>query len=301
MAVMVVAGRSKRSRVLGGRKRYGSANETVYGAMAITRDSIEFGQHTLGLIERQRPEPAAGFCQCEDNHNHNHNHSGSDARGATLENAMVLDDDDDDDDLEVIAIRPRQLPLNQRPIDEGGRFVTESILTAEEISGHQRQKVGGIFGFEQQPVESVVDEGPIDRESCMSTDGDFLIRNIKGGLKEVKSALKKLNTKPRGRKPKAAAAVEEKPEGGGKVKDGNAGVQVEDDVDEERMFLSPKHKKTRDVVYAESDKEGPDYEVYFDSDSDREPEVEPEDPFDDIWKECAVMARQVLLLNPSLD
>ena len=62
---------------------------------------------------------------------------------------------------------------------------------------------------------------------------------------------------------------------------------------EEHMVGSPRHKKTRELICVQSDEDEPDYEVRVDSDRDIVPTPEINDSLDDIWKECAVISRQV--------
>lgn len=102
-------------------------------------------------------------------------------------------------------------------------------------------------------------------------------------MKEVKFVFKNFKIKMWGRKLKVDGLGDKYVFG--KVKEGNV---EEDDVDE-CMFLLFCYKKIKDVVYAEFDEDEFDYEVYFNSDSDREFILELEDFFDDIWKECVIM------------
>jgi hypothetical protein len=68
---------------------------------------------------------------------------------------------------------------------------------------------------------------------------------VKGAAKEAKSALKSLKT---GKRTKAASAAAEEKLQPKMVKEG----VIVDDVDvDERMFLSPCHKKSGDVVYTD--------------------------------------------------
>jgi CRISPR/Cas system-associated protein Cas7 (RAMP superfamily) len=107
-------------------------------------------------------------------------------------------------------------------VDEGGLLSRdEGVLTAEDISGHQK----GIRAAEDEV--------------------ELAIKAVKGAAKEAKSALKSLKTGKRNKEASAAAEEKQPPK---KVMEG----VIVDDVDvDERMFLSPRHKKAGDVAYAD--------------------------------------------------
>ena len=311
-----VAGKAARSRV-GETPRYGSENSTIAGALKITRAvrrECEAALAGLAYVERLEAqararveeEEAGGmgdacYCQCRETR--------TVVGGLTMEDAVELSDDDD---VEILAVTFGQqpiLPKNQPPINEpvDHEVIDGALLTAEDISGHQKnQKIRGFGDDVEEPENSPTEEAQTDKESCTSIDGEAALKVVDALNKDIKSVLKKLQIKPRALKAKRSA-LKAKPSARKAVKvqqnatpgKGGRGIErnvVDDEGEEdleEHMYGSPRHKKSREVKYAQSDEDEPDYEVRVDSDSDTDPTPEVEDPLDDVWKECAVMYRLV--------
>lgn len=330
--VMVGAGRAKRSKV-GEKARYGSENANVNGGLVASRGVVKDCEGALAALQRRqaeewarqaaeaRREAEVGVCRCMHEH----------ARGATMETALEIGDSDDeavnaieigdsddeadnavrirdsDDELKVLAIlaRPLSVTHQQPPIDQTDvELIDGAHLTADDISGHQRNhKMLTLVHSPAAPEHAPMEEVPTDKGSSTSIDGEDLASSTKSMLKEVKSALKefkKENKESKLKKPPARTAVKAGKavvlgETATPAKDGRGKDRNEDDKDgddwKEHTFGSPRHKKPREVKFALSFEDEPDYEVRVDS--DREPSPEVEDPFAEIWKECAIMARQV--------
>ncbi|KAG0568797.1 hypothetical protein KC19_6G046100 [Ceratodon purpureus] len=288
------------------RSRYGSENSAIAGSLQTARGVIRECKTALASMEFARIE----VCQC------GHRQP---TRGGTAEDALELSDDDD---VEILAVTYRPIALEAKhPPPADPEVIGGAFLTAEDISGHQKNQKLGVFAkidveepqkvpivevpmVEVPMVEVPIVEVPkkeVPKEEVQTDNGAVVaLTSAKAQMKDAKSALKQLDAK----KPPLSVKVPAKggfpgenatPGKRGRDKE-RAGDDGEggDDL-EEPMFGSPRHKKTREVKYAESDEDESDYEVrsvHSDSDSDKEPSPEIEDPFADIWRDYAIMQRQ---------
>lgn len=225
--------------------------------------------------------------------------------GDTLEDAVVLDDDDEE--VQVTGFIPRPLFVEKQTFSdkENGKFIKEGTLDEEDIFGHQRM-------LKEVDIPAVnLKEVQTEGVSYMNINGDFLISSAKENLKKSTKKLKKgPKVIERLKGPKVVEGLK-----GPKVTEGLKGTEgeaklpsckggkggggnetnMEEDTFKERVFISPKSKKSRAQVLAEAVESGPDYEVEHDSDSDndRKATLGTEESSDDIWADIAVMKTQM--------
>ena len=168
-------------------------------------------------------------------------------------------------------------------LDRRGETIEDALeLSDDEEEPHRLMSDHQIEGPEEVPMEV---------ESC--TDGDAALSSM---LKEAKAALKKLTANNTALGLPLSCLRESPPVAGKRRRGKECDVddeEREDDLEPGYMFSSPRHKKTREVQYAEPVEDAPDsFEVSVHSDNDREPSPVTVDPFDEVWKQLAVIKCQ---------
>ena len=172
----VNAGRPKRLRPTADKGRYGSADVVINQAMSTARQAVNDCQNALEILAVSNPTPLAEeeeqakVCCCGEPHRFSSPHR---RPGGTWEQALQIDDDDDDDnDVVEIAFTPGVLSLPQIPISklldkEGGKFIKDGFLSAEDIVAHQKGS------WHKEPEEIILPESNDKQKgSWPSKEGD---------------------------------------------------------------------------------------------------------------------------------
>jgi hypothetical protein len=302
---VVDAGSLKRSKV-GNKPRYGSENSTLGETLQLSRGMMKECAGALAVLahmERRDAEEKALMVrrEAEAKARRAHEEEGCmcqclDRRGETMEDALELSDDEE---LEILAVTHRPMLVKNQPAIDCARIevIHGAHLTAEDISGHQKNHKIGIFvNHVEESEKTPMEEVQTDKESCTSVDGDAVLCSVKAQRKEAKSVLKRLTAdKALGLKIVKVGCLGESSTAGkrGRGKERDVDDEEGEDDLEGHMFGSPRHKKTRELNCAESVEDVPDFEVPVDSDSDSQPSPVIVDPFDEVWKQVALITSQV--------